>query len=299
VRVLVTGAGGFIGSRLVEKLAREHTVYGLVRSVTAGASPSGGVQTIVCDLTRPLAEADLPTSVDAVVHLAQSRLHRDFPASVDDLFGVNIHATQRLLDYAREAGASRFVLASSGGVHGYSTQPITEDSSLDPTGYYLITKSIGELLLKSYREYFSTSVLRPFFVYGSGQAPYMFLPRLARSIVERRPIYLHGADGLRMNPIHVTDAARAFAQAINLDGHHVVSIGGPDVVSLREVAEAMASRLGNKPLFEAAPAGPPGDIICDLTRMINLFGAPRERFWDHLPEVCDDVLATQPEAGSR
>ena len=283
MKVLVTGAAGFIGQRLVNELATRHTVHALVRSRDAALTQ--GIQTVVWDLARPLDDAGLPKEVDVVVHLAQSRRHREFPESAQDIFDVNVGSTQRLLEYARKAGAGRFVYASSGGVHGYSIDPVNEESAIEPIGYYLTTKYVGELLLKPYRQYFSTVVLRPFFVYGPHQAQHMFLPRLASSILEGRPIYLRGATGIRVNPVHVSDAARAFARAVDLEGDHVVNVAGPDVLSLREIVEAMATLLGRAPVFQPASDASTGDLIGDTSRMTALFGSPRVHLLERLSEV--------------
>ncbi len=294
MKLLVTGAAGFIGRRLVAELGNRHTVHALVRSIDP--SLPKGIQTVVCDLTRPLEEVDgLPPKVDVVVHLAQSRHHRDFPESARDLFDVNVGSTHRLLEYARQAGASRFVYASSGGIHGYSADPVNEESPIDPIGFYLTTKYVGEMLLKAYRESFSAVILRPFFVYGPSQARNMFLPRLAESIVEGRPIFLRGASGVRLNPVHVSDAVRVFARAVELEGDHVVNIAGSDVLGLREIVEALAKLLGRTPVFERMPNAPSGDLIADITRMTALFGAPRVHLRDRLAEVCAGAAATSAE----
>jgi len=290
VKVLVTGAAGFIGRRLVAELANRHTVDGLVRS--NDPSLPKGVQTVVCDLTRPLENVGLPPKVDVVVHLAQSRHHRDFPESSRDMFDVNVGSTQRLLEYARQAGARRFVYASSGGIYGYSADPVNEESPVDPIGYYQTTKYLGELLLKAYREFFSAVILRPFFVYGQGQARNMFLPRLAVSILEGRPIYLSGMNGIRLNPVHVSDAVRAFASAIELDGNNVVNVAGPDVMSLREIVEAMAAFLGRVTVFDRVSTASTGDLIGDITRMTAVFGPPGVRLRDRLSEVYTSAAAT-------
>lgn len=291
----MTGATGFIGQRLVSELATRHTVHALVRSSDHGLPE--GAETVVCDLTRPLDEVGLPTKMDVVVHLAQSRRHREFPQSAQDIFDVNVGSTQRLLEYARKVGAGRFVYASSGGINRYSVDPVNEESLIEPIGYYLTTKYVGELLLKAYRQCFSAVVLRPFFVYGPGQARHMFLPRLASSILEGRSIYLRGATGIRLNPVHVSDAVRAFARAVELEGDHVVNVAGPEVLSLREIVEPMAMLLGRTPVFEPTSNPFKGDLIGDINRMTTLFGAPQVRFRDRVSEVCAGAAATPAAEG--
>jgi UDP-glucose 4-epimerase len=105
MRILVTGAAGFIGRRLVQNLTRQHEVFGLSRR------PSSPAQSIQMDLSVGVDTAALPQRIDVVVHLAQSEYFREFPERADHIFAVNVESTFRLLEYARRAGASRFVLA--------------------------------------------------------------------------------------------------------------------------------------------------------------------------------------------
>ena len=89
---------------------------------------AGGVTWLEADLTRPGVQRALPGGAQGVIHLAQSRHDRTFPEGADDVVDVNVAATARLLDYARSAGAGRFVLASTATVYRRSQGPLTEDS---------------------------------------------------------------------------------------------------------------------------------------------------------------------------
>src|SRR4051812_34549086 len=106
MRVLVTGATGFIGRHLLPRLAAEHDVYGLVRRLPA--SPIPGIRYIRQELTSQLDRAALPQQIDAIIHQAALI---DTGSATDDAapFLANVVATWRLLNYAQGAGARCFV----------------------------------------------------------------------------------------------------------------------------------------------------------------------------------------------
>src|SRR4051812_20770247 len=250
MKVLVTGAGGFLGRSVVSRLVSAgHEVLALVRQSSQGLPPelkTGGVTVLTADLKRADWKALVPRPPEAVVSLAQSSRFRDFPAGAEDIYGVNVDAGARLVDWARACGVPRFILVSTGGVRTLdpwllgAAQARTEPAT--PLEFYLATKLCMEILLRCFAPHFhSTVVLRPFFIYGPGQQPDMLIPRLIRSVRSGTPVRLQGAAGPRLNPIHVEEAASVIAAATSAEGHLTGDIGGPDTVTLREIAESIVS----------------------------------------------------------
>lgn len=273
---LVTGAAGLLGTATVNRLADAGVeVHALVRS--EGQRFRDDVQFHVADLTRPLDVHALPNRVDAIFHLAQAREFRDFPQSALSVFAINVATTAVLLDYARSASAQSFVYASSGGVYlGLQSAPLTEDSPLHAPGdlgYYLSTKLSSEALVGSYAAEFSTAALRYFFIYGQGQARSMLIPRLYDRVRNGEPISLQGRDGMRINPVHVNDAAAATIAAADLAGQTTANVAGPEAMSLREIGELFGTHCGREPLFEQV-AGPPADLIGSTERMDGILLSP-------------------------
>jgi nucleoside-diphosphate-sugar epimerase len=249
-RILVTGATGLLGARVVELgSARGHEMIAVGRAAPRAAQPN--VRPITMDLARPLDRSALPERVDAVFHLAQSRRFRDFPDGAEDMFAVNVARTAELLDYACSAGASHFVLASTGGVYAPSAQPLIEASPLaERPGYYPASKLAAELLAHPYAGLMTVAILRFFFIYGPGQQHDMLMPRLVASVREERAIRLQGMDGLSFNPIHVADAAAATLAALSLEDSATINVAGPVDITLREVGEIIGARLCKQPHFE-------------------------------------------------
>jgi UDP-glucose 4-epimerase len=295
VRVLVTGATGFIGSRLVPRLAREHDVVALARP---GSTTSGGdeVRWVEQDLTQPLRREALPARVDAVIHLAQSRLYKQFPEGARDVFRINVHSTFRLLEYAREVGASRFVFASTGGVYGSSNRAVSETDRLNPLNFYLSSKYGAESLVTSYDGFLTTVVFRFFFVYGPGQTQ-MMVPTLLGRVLRGQEIVVEGDPGLRMNPIYVDDATRVFEPALALEQSDLFNVAGAEAVTLTELVQLMAEVSGRDADVEHAPAAQPGDLVGDNSKMRKVLGVEPETSLRRGIAAMVEAMATAEGAG--
>jgi UDP-glucose 4-epimerase len=267
--VVVTGATGFLGSVVVELLGRQDEVVALHRP---GSPPQAvaGVRWIAQDLAAPLS-AELPEHADAVLHLAQSRRYREFPEGGVDVYAVNAGMTVELLDYARRAGAASFTYASSGAVYASGPEPVNEDDAPRPGNFYAASKLAGELATEQFRSQLRAHVLRFFFIYGPGQRN-MFIPGVLGRIRDSQEVTLAGADGIHVNPVYVDDAAAAVAATLELADSMTLNVAGPDVVSLRDIAELGGRALGCAPRF--ATADPQPDLVASIERMSTALGAP-------------------------
>jgi nucleoside-diphosphate-sugar epimerase len=268
MRIFVTGASGFIGSHLVAALADTHQVFAAARHRPAAASP--GVTWIEHDFAAAAQPTGWPAAIDAVVHLAQSRHYRSFPEQARDIYSVGLDATMRLLDWARTAGARKFVLASTGGLYGAGPRPFREQDPVaigpGPLAFYFTVKRLSEMLAEQYASFFAVTILRVFFAYGPGQAPGMLMARLIESVRSGEPVRLHGKDGIRLNPVHVADAVRVIARCLDAAVDGVVNVAGPEVVSLRETAVQIGAALDRTPRFVNEP-GAALDLVADIDRL--------------------------------
>jgi UDP-glucose 4-epimerase len=252
MRILVTGANGHLGLRAIEKLGIDNEVYAVVRAIPGTARCNVTYHAI--DLSSDWSTKVLPDRIDAVIHLAQSRNYREFPQQAIEIFNVNLASTAKLLDYASRAGAKRFVLASTGGLHRPSASVIDESSAVDPPKgpleYYFRSKQAAELLARTYNSSMDVIVLRPFFIYGPGQSPDKLIARLLTSIRDGQPIKLAGRDGLVINPVFVDDVVEVLLAILGAPGSRTLVVAGPDALSMRAIAEAIGSQVGNTPIFE-------------------------------------------------
>jgi UDP-glucose 4-epimerase len=286
-KILLTGANGLLGRCLSHKLIDHKAfVYALTREVPLNPIP--GVNYCPIDLSKPWCNEALPKEVDSIVHLAQSAKFRDFPENAADIFAVNIESTARLLDYAQGAGVQQFIYASSGGVYGNGASAFDENSPIVPTGklgFYLGSKMCSEILVQSYASLMQVIVLRAFFVYGPGQIRSMLIPRLMDSIIAGTPINLVGEFGIRINPIHVEDAASSIVAALSISESATFNIAGPDVMSLREICVGMGRHVGKLPIFQHQ-SGQEKDLIADIRAMRAKLLTPHLRLLENLGDVC-------------
>jgi nucleoside-diphosphate-sugar epimerase len=266
VRILVTGAGGFIGRRLLGRLEPEHEIHAVVRR-----APDASREWIVQDLARPLDRARLPKRVDAVIHLAQSRRYREFPEGAEDVHAINVDSTLHLLEYARGAGAQSFVLASTGGIYGYSYEALVESSPANPLNFYLTSKHLAESLVANYQAFVHTVLLRFFFVYGPGQAG-MLVPSLLEKVRKGDQITIAGRPGQRINPIHVDDAVGVFAPALGLDRSDVFNVAGDEIVSVRGLVGVIEEATGEAAHVRHIKPEHEGDLVGDNARMKDVLG---------------------------
>ncbi len=277
---LLTGATGFLGGALLPRLAERGEVVALHRP-DASPAPMKGVRWIAQDLAAPLSN-ELPQTIDAVIHLAQSRLYREFPDAAVDVHEVNAAATVRLLDYCRRAGGTTFTYASSGAVYRPGSAPVSEDDEPHPGNFYAVSKLAGEQAVEQFRPVLRAHSLRFFFIYGPGQRN-MFIPGLVQRVGTGEDVTLAGPDGIRVNPVFVDDAATAVLRTLELDDSHVVNVAGPDVVSVREIAELVGAILDRAPSFATAAAQ--ADLVASIERQSAVLGAPRVSFEEGLRET--------------
>lgn len=286
-QVLVTGANGLLGRNLCQHLVVQGMdVVGIVRKHSKPLeSPNPGL--IELDFSSNWPEDELPAKIDTIIHLAQSSKFRDFPDNALDVFKVNIESTARLLDYAKRSGVKQFIYASSGGVYGNSPQAFRENSPIPPPsqlGYYLGSKTCGEILVQSYASIFQVVVLRPFFMYGPNQNRNMLIPRLMDNISAGNPVSLQGEHGIRVNPVHVDDASKAVAACLKLNESATFNIAGPEVLSIRQISEGMAQYLGVSALFKQQEESG-SDLIADISAMQEKLVSPERKLFDCFKDI--------------
>ena len=240
-RVLVTGAGGFIGSHLVQRLSSLGMEVRALDLRPLGESRWGdGVRTHEVDIRNQATVAPLLQGVDTVFHLASLHLEVGVEAAAFD--AVNVHASADLLTLAAEHGVRRFVHTSSVGVYGDAGHgpPLREDAPKHPDSPYEHSKLKGETAVMSRARAggIELVVLRPAWVYGPG------CPRtgkLLRSLRKGRFFYI-GSGNNNRHPLYIDEMVDAFVLAAAAPGvsGRIYNVGGPRVMPLREMVDTFA-----------------------------------------------------------
>ena len=301
-RVLVTGAAGFIGSHLVEALARRGDLVVGIDNFD-GFYPRAMKERNLREMGRlpgfEFHEQDMRdvetmrarlTPDTVIVHLAARAGVRPSLADPLGYAEMNVVGTAAVLESARRAGVSRIAFGSSSSVYGDSTPvPFREDAAAgEPMSPYAATKRAGELLLRSVAPIygFRSAALRFFTVYGPRQRPDLAIHDFTRRMVEGEVITLFG-DGTQARDYTYTDdivagvlAAVDWTAAAPL-GMETFNLGGNRAVRTGDMAAEIATALGIEPRVQWAPMQP-GDVqrtVADLTKSAAVLGyAPKTPF---------------------
>jgi UDP-glucose 4-epimerase len=274
MRLLLTGASGFLGQALLRR-ARDAgwEVTALGRTAPAGA------RLVPADLAAP---GSLRAALDAlggarfeaILHLAVSRRHRDFPDGALDMFQVNAAAAAELLDFARRGGAARAVFGSTGTVYGAGDT--REDAFHRPRSYFAASKLFADALCDLYRGLLPVAVLRFYAPYGPGLSDRL-LTDLAARVREGRALTLPAeGPGLAFATTWVEDALATIEAALAGSWNETVNVAAPEVWTIESAGHLLGELLGRAPRFErgAAPAAP--RLVPDLARLGALM--PGRRF---------------------
>lgn len=279
-RVVVTGAAGLFGSRLVPLLAqRGHEVVAVVRPGSRPSLPPGSCQLLEQDLA--LWKAEELSAADAIVYLAQSRRYRDFPEGAADVVEINVRGVVSLAVRALRLGVQQVVYASSGTVYAPSFGVLTEASPIAPRDFYGYSKICAERLLQCFDGHFDVKILRPFFVVGPGQRASMAIPSVVGRVLHGQPVALQpgpadlprtACDGLRFGWIDADDAAESVARLLDVPGSCTLNLAGSDSASIRSVAETTGRMAGREPCFVAATEHRTCDFLADNSALLSRVG---------------------------
>lgn len=293
--IVVTGAAGFIGSHLVDRLLRDGVeVVGvdvfddfydpaIKRRNLAGASAHPGFTLVEGDIRDPGMWDRMPAGVDAVVHLAARAGVRPSIENPELYADVNLGGTARVLAYLARRSVPRLVFASSSSVYGErGSGAFAEDDPVDhPISPYAATKRSGELMCHAahHIEGTSTVCLRFFTAFGPRQRPDLAIHKFARLMARGRPVPMYGDGSSERDYTYVADVVDGVVKALDVtarrpDAFEIVNLGGGAAVRLDRMIRLLGEALGVEPVVERLPAQP-GDVsrtLADPRRAREVLG---------------------------
>ena len=248
MQILVTGSGGFIGTHLIRRLRGRYELVALMRAPATSLS-EGGIRIMQGDILDLSMLRKAMRSIDVVVHLAGIKGKDRCAGNVREALAVNVMGTSSVLRAAREAGVSKFILASTYWVYGrrYSGElPCREEDELRPCDVYGMTKAVGEELVRA--EDIDWTILRLGHVYGpdrNGGGPDVIATFLT-SALKHGVIRVQGSGSTLIDPIYVTDVCKCIEQLLHAKDtcQTVLNVSSGSAVTVRALAGEVKRTVG-------------------------------------------------------
>lgn len=304
MRALVTGAAGFIGSSLVDRLRADgHPVLGLDNFATGRAT---NIEHLAGDADFSFVEADIVTAdladvlaqyrPEVIFHLAAQIDVRHSVADPAFDASVNVVGTIRLAEAARAAGVRKIVHTSSGGsIYGTPPRyPTTEDDPTDPASPYAAGKVAGEIYLNTFRHLYGLqcSAIAPANVYGPRQDPHGeagVVAIFAQALLQGVPTKVFGDGSNTRDYVFVDDVVDAFVRASGPAGDgQRFNVGTGVETSDRQLHSAVAAAVGapDDPEFHPPRLGDLKRSCLDVSRAREVLG------WQPRVALADGVART-------
>ncbi len=305
---LVTGAAGFIASRVCEMLLSEgHTVYGIDNLCDAydvrlkhyrlkRLLPLEGFtfnHSDICD-RRSLNDTFSNNTFEAVINLAARAGVRTSMENPWVFVDTNMVGTLNLLELCQQYKVPKFILASTSSIYGNDAPlPTPETAPTNkPLQPYTASKIGAEALCHAYHHLYNIdmTIFRYFTVYGPAGRPDMVMFRFAQWIKEGRPVHLNGDGNQSRGFTYVDDIARGTILGLKPLGYEIINLGGHEVISLNEMITNLEELLGCKaiitkhPLSIADIASSQADVQ-KAKRILNW--QPKVNIKDGMKQLCD------------
>jgi len=292
MNVLITGAAGFIGSHLCERLLNDGWAVAGVDNFDDLYDPeikrknigeclkNERFRLIEADIRDNAAmDAVLSGGIDVIVHLAAKAGVR--PSIAEPLLyaDVNINGTVALLEAARKHNVSRFIFASSSSVYGNNEKvPFSEDDNVDfPVSPYAATKKAGELICHTYHHLCDVAItcLRYFTVYGPRQRPDLAIHKFVKLIEQDKPVPIFGDGSMMRDFTYIEDIIDGTVAAIDkCDGFNIYNLGESEPITVNDLVAEIEKVIGRKAAREHLPMQP-GDVertFADISRAARDLG---------------------------
>jgi UDP-glucuronate 4-epimerase len=302
MKVLITGAAGFIGSHLSERLLNDGwMVVGIdnfddfydpriKRRNIADCLKNKNFQLVEADIRDNAAmDKTVGGGIEIIVHLAARagvRPSLEKPLLYAD---VNINGTMVLLEAAKKRKVNKFIFGSSSSIYGNNKKvPFSENDCVDfPISPYAATKRAAELICHTYHRLYGICItsLRFFTVYGPRQRPDLAIHKFAKLIEQGSPIPVYGDGTMMRDFTYIDDIIDGTIAAMNklvqhsgsedgCSGFYLYNLGESRPLSVNDLIAEIEKALGKKAVKKYLPPQP-GDVertYADVTKAVNELG---------------------------
>lgn len=293
MRILLTGASGFIGRNACKHL-KEYNVIALDRIYSEVECKSFMVE----DLTHRIISG-VCENIDVVIHLAAKTFVDHSIKDPRVFMENNFMGTFNLLEDARRYNVKRFIHISTDEVYGAVSEGFyQEDARLNPGNPYSASKAACDMLCLSYMNTYKMpiTILRPENNYGPGQHDQKFIPTIIRSLVRGEPIPLYGDGKHKRMWLHVHDFCSAIEAVMNQKNvYRIYNVGAMDEHENIDIANRICEIMGKKPQFnyisdEIARPGHDRRYGINTYRIGTTGWVPKMSIHSHLREVVESYL---------
>jgi len=293
MRIFITGAAGFIGSHLCEKLlSMNHEVIAFdnfddfypreIKEKNISITLQHSNYKIIEGDIRDAEKLNLcfrENHIDLVIHLAAKAGVRPSIENPGIYYSVNVLGTLTLLEAMKYNNIKKMIFASSSSVYGNNKKiPFNETDFVDfPISPYAATKKACELLCHTYHHlyHFDIFCLRLFTVYGPRQRPDLAIHRFIYSLLSNKPVTVYGDGSTKRDYTYIKDIVEGIIGAVNnLNGFNIINLGNSNPVSILEVIRLIEKITGKQANIKFTPfqAGDAAITYADIRKAGKLIG---------------------------
>ena len=299
--ILVTGGSGFIGSHIVESLAKTADPRIVVYDVNAKEKTVGKVVNIRGDVfdSEKLLAVMQREEVSEVIHMVGLASIPACTKDPDRSFRLNVSSVHSVLEAMRLNGAKRLVFPSTAAVYGDVAEPkVDEALRPKPTSIYGCHKLAAELLIRGYAKDYGidTTILRIFNVYGDFLTEQGVISAFVRRALQGKPLIVNGGEQLR-DFIHLNSVVEAFIRSLGNAAafQKIINVGSGLGLSINQIAGIVSEVFPDTEVVYGTPQNGEYSIYADISQMRNLLGCEAMDPRLHIPKYIKKCKREQTE----
>jgi len=299
--ILVTGGSGFIGSHIVERLAKTAEPKLVVYDVNANDETAGNVINIRGDVfdSEKLLAVMQREAVSEVIHMVGLASIPACTIDPDRSFRLNVSSVHSVLEAMRLNDAQRLVFPSTAAVYGDVAEPkVDEALRPKPTSIYGCHKLAAEMLIRGYAKDYGidTTILRIFNVYGDFLTEQGVISTFIKRVMEGKPLIVNGGEQLR-DFVHLNSVVEAFTRSLGNTAAYqkIINVGSGLGLSINQIAEMVCEIFPNTEIVYGTPQNGEYSIYADISKMMNLLGCEAMDPRLHVPKYVEKCKLEQAE----